>query len=120
MGNMFVAVSDGRLGIGISARPDDYVTAAVLGRLVQFYRAKPGDLPFEQATVFEFVVNMHTAKALGLKILQSILIQATGVIEWTGACLSATTPTRAAQDLERRYTGPRSSNPHSSIASKPT
>ena len=46
-----------------------------------FKGAKPSDLPFEQPTVFEFVVNLNTAKALGLKIPQSILIQATKVIE---------------------------------------
>ena len=43
--------------------------------------AKPAELPVEQPTKFEFVVNLKTAKALGIKIPDSILVQTTRVIE---------------------------------------
>ena len=59
---------------------------AVYGRVAYFVDrilkgAKPGDIPFERPTKFDRVINLKTAKTLGIKIPNSILVQATRVIE---------------------------------------
>jgi putative ABC transport system substrate-binding protein len=79
IGGAEFAEAGGLIAFGANI-PAMYGHAAVLvGKILK--GAKPADLPIEQATKFEFVVNLKTASALKLKIPQSILVRANRVIE---------------------------------------
>jgi putative ABC transport system substrate-binding protein len=67
-------VSYGASTVDLFRRAGDYVDKILRG-------TKPGDIPVEQPTKFDLVVNLTTAKALGLEIPSSVLARADEVID---------------------------------------
>jgi len=77
--NREMAISGSLLSLGPDLVDSYRRSAAHVDKILK--GAKPGDLPMEQPTKFDLIVNLKTARALGLTIPESVLLQATQVIQ---------------------------------------
>ena len=78
-GNREFAEAGGLIGYGVNWADIFYRAAYFVDKILK--GARPADLPVEQATRFEVVLNLKTAKLLGIKFPQTILVRADRVIE---------------------------------------
>jgi putative ABC transport system substrate-binding protein len=75
----FFAAAGGLASYGVDLAAQFGQAATYVDRILR--GAKPADLPVQQPTKFELVINIKTAKALGIKVPQSLLVTADQVIE---------------------------------------
>jgi putative ABC transport system substrate-binding protein len=74
-----IAEAGGLMGFGASIAEMHRRAAYFIDKILK--GMKPSDLPVEQPAVFEFVINLKTAKAMDLTLPQSLLLRADGVIQ---------------------------------------
>jgi ABC-type uncharacterized transport system substrate-binding protein len=73
------AVSGGLISYGVDLAAPWRQAASYIDRILK--GANPGELPVQQPTKFEFVINLETVKALGIAVPQALLLSADEVIE---------------------------------------
>ena len=69
----------GLMNYGVQSAERYYRAATYVDRILK--GAKPAEIPIEQPTVFDFVINLKAARAIGLTIPPSVLNQATEIIQ---------------------------------------
>jgi len=79
VGDRDMVEAGGLLSYSWSRQEQNQRFAGILDKVLR--GANPSDLPIEQPTKFEFVINLKTAKALGITIPQSLLLRADEVIQ---------------------------------------
>jgi putative ABC transport system substrate-binding protein len=75
----FLVRDGGLMSFGPDQGETDVRMAALIDRILK--GAKPAELPFEQPTLFRFVINVKTAKSIGFEVPAALLARADEVIE---------------------------------------